>query len=603
MISDFQQLEDLANDWQRLWQSHRQPEIFQSFTWTRAWWQSYGEGLRLRVAVVQQAGEIVLILPLVQSRGVLRFLGSPQSDYCDILCCHPQPAQPLTVALQSLLGEEWKECVLENLRRDSHFVQAYASLPRELRHLLRAEVSDTCPTIRLGDHRGPVVESLLANKHLRRRQRKLQKSGEVTFRHIESQEEIQHQLTQFFRCHRRRCALLAKTSCFEEAAMRKMMRAVASMMDAARELRFGVLELNGRPQAWSLGFQLKGKYAYYQQTFDVDAEEYGPGEILLYHLFLYAKDAIDKEIDFLRGDEFFKLRFANHSNNILNLYFERPGFRGQWRRAQRLIVSRCKNARHPVVSFVRSHQTMFRVFRFIWVWKRTQSHRLRWARSTRQLTGYLLTCGLDLFHFAIWNREAATLFRRKEGDSQPPESAPNTTAGFTIKRGRFSDLADLALEYPEMPMPRFQEYRERLKRGDQVYLVSTQGEVNLVAWVRANGALSNNAPGNRESAAVTMYECWPIHNPEPGCTRLLSILAADALETNVDFLVCCPEVPPTSCAVLDRQGYVPMLRITTDRILHWFRHRNTRSELHVISDPPPHTVDCVCPKLRKRSKP
>lgn len=145
IVRDFKELESMAGDWQRLWQSRPQPEIFQSLSWVRAWWQCNAEGLQLCTPVVHQDGRVVLILPLVQRRGTLRFLGTPESDYSDMLCSHSSPVQPLTVALHALMAGEWKQSVLENLRKDSQLVQTYPLLPREIRRLMRLEVADTCP--------------------------------------------------------------------------------------------------------------------------------------------------------------------------------------------------------------------------------------------------------------------------------------------------------------------------------------------------------------------------------------------------------------------------------------------------------------------------
>ena len=100
---------------------------------------------------------------------------------------------------------------------------------------------------------------LLAGKHMRRRLQKLQKAGVVSFRYVENETEAQQQLAHFFRCQRWRCVVVAKTSCFEEPAMRSMMRALVAQLDLRRELRLGVLELNGWPLAWSLGFQTNGE--------------------------------------------------------------------------------------------------------------------------------------------------------------------------------------------------------------------------------------------------------------------------------------------------------------------------------------------------------
>jgi len=488
------------------------------------------------------------------------------------------------------MAGDWKHAAFENLRKDSLLVQTYPSLPREIRRFMRLEVADTCPTVVFGDDRQRTVDSLLANKHLRRRLRKLQKRGEVVFRHIESPEEIQRQLSHFFLCHRRRCASLAKTSCFESPQMRALIRMVSADLNPSRELRFGVLELNSSPLAWSLGFQLHGKYAYYQQTFDVDSEEYGPGEALLYFIFQYASERVSREIDFLRGDEFFKRRFATDFKEILTLRIERPGVLGWARRASRYVLSHWKSVRRPMVAFVRKHQTIFRAFRFVWVWKRTQLHRLRSARSRNELWDYVWAYAGDLFRSVVWNTEVATVFQKRQKADLPDFAGLDPEV--RIQNARVSDLADLVLEHPEMTFPRFQHYRERIKKGDQAYLVREKDEITLLAWVRRSR--------HDEKPVISMYECWPIRDAERSCSHLLSHLAAVAGETRADLSLCCPDVPDLSREALNRQGYEPQYRVALHKFLHWFGRRSVVDK----SEAPPASPQACnsCPKFRDRAK-
>jgi CelD/BcsL family acetyltransferase involved in cellulose biosynthesis len=605
IISDFAQLEELATAWERLWRSDPNAEIFQQFTWARAWWQSFGSRFKLCVPVVSERGQVSLILPLVERRGTLRFLGSPQSDYSDMLCCHPRPERLLAVALEALVrsAPEWKECILGDLRPDSHIVRAWGELPSQLRRLLQLEVTHGCPTILLGEKREEVIDSLLAGKHMRRRLQKLQKAGVVSFRHIESETEAQQQLTHFFRCHMRRCAVLAKTSCFEEPEMRSMMRTLVAQLDLRRELRLGVLELNGRPLAWSLGFQANGKYAYYQQTFDLDAEEYAPGEVLLHYLLSYAAESVEREFDFLRGDEFFKRRFAAQINQCRTVYLQRPGIRGRLRGFHRSVQGQLHGAKTRIEGFVRTHENVFHVFRAICTWNRQVSRRLHRAMRTGELTDYLLASCMDLSRRVVWSKYGATLFHLENGKGLtvlPQCLTSNARIGITT--GRLSDLADLALEHPEISFPGFREYRNRLKRGDQVYLVRQNNELTLVAWtgVRPISELSTiaHASPNRDGkVAVAMYECWPIREPGVGCTQLLAMLATEASKGKLGLLVCCPALPPVSRVELESRGFLPGLRITGHRILRWLRHDSVRDCPAV--DEQPAAQDGSCPKLRE----
>ena len=605
IIRDFAQLEKLATEWERLWRSDPNAEIFQHFAWARAWWQSFGSQFKLWAPIIYEGSRVALILPLVERRGTLRFLGSPQSDYSDILCCYPRPAQLLAIAFQALLRStpEWKECILGDLRPDSHIVRAWPDLPSWLRPLVQLEVTHGCPTILLGGKREQVITSLLAGKHMRRRLQKLQKAGAVSFRHIESETEAQQQLTQFFQCHRRRCTVFAKTSCFEEAGMRRMVRALVAQLDLRRELRFGVLELNGRPLAWSLGFQVGGKYAYYQQTFDLDAEEYAPGDVLLHHLLSYAKENVKREFDFLRGDEFFKRRFATHINQCRAIYLQRPGIRGRLRWFQRSVQGQWRGAHTHIENFVRTHENVFHVFRSMLTWNRKVSRRLRKAKKTGELTDYLVASCMDLFRRTVWSKSGATLFDSEDGRGLavlPQCLASDATVSITA--GRLSDLADLALEHPDISFPGFREYRNRLKRGDQVYLVRQNNELTLVAWtgmrpVNEPSSMAPASPNKDSKVAAAMYECWPIREPGVGCTQLLGTLATEASRAKVGLLVCCPALPPDSRVDLESRGFLPKSRITGRRILRWFRYDSVRD---CAVDEKPRVQQDSCPKLRSR---
>ena len=379
LVTSFERLEELSAEWDRLWQTDPKAEIFQSFAWARAWWQSFGAGLKLCTPVVYERNEVVLILPLVQRADTLGFLGAPQADYCDVLCAEKRTPELLAVALRVLLqfSPAWKECVFQNLPPHARITQHWPELPREFRQLVQPVFASHSPTILFEGEKKQILDPLLQKKHVRRRLNKLGKAGKVRFRHIETRTEAQRHLTQFFQCQRRRCALLAKTSCFEEPQMRRFMGALLEQLDLCRDLRFGVLELDGCPLAWSFAFHTKGKFVFYQQTFDLDAAEYNPGEVLWYYLLLYAKENVDREFDFVRGDEFFKSRFANHTRQLFNLYFERPGTQGRLRRLWRAAQDKFNRIEGRIGRVARRHEAAVHLFRSLRVWRRDVRRRIQ----------------------------------------------------------------------------------------------------------------------------------------------------------------------------------------------------------------------------------
>ncbi|HLK33457.1 MAG TPA: GNAT family N-acetyltransferase [Terriglobales bacterium] len=600
VITDFKRLEQLAPAWDRLWQSDPAAEIFQCFAWARAWWQAFGDNFKLRVLVLYQAREVVLILPLVLSGSTLRFLGSPEADYSDILCRHPRRDHLLSHALDLLLRcvPEWKECVLEYLRPDSTLLHAAAALPRKWRCRLQTTITDTCPTILLGERRDQVIDSLLAGKHLRRRVQKLGKAGMVTFRHIENNEEAQRHLTELFRAHQRRCAVLAKTSCFERPEMRSMIRALVAQLDVRREARLGVLELNGRPLAWSLGFQVNGKYAYYQQTFDVDAEEYAPGEVLLHHLLLYARSNVERELDFLRGDEFFKKRFATHVYASRTLYLQRPGVRGRLRLFARTLQARLCGVKALTQHVVRTHESFFRFFRSVWIWKRSTWRCLQRANQTGELSGYVIRSSAAWIWNRLWNRNVTTWFTSGGGNGTGVQNADAISdSKLTVTPGRLSELADLAREHPELSLPGLRACRERLKKGDRAHLVWQSGRVVLIGWSASRTVGATSAVLADGKDAFEMYECWPIRNPSDACPRLLGALASEASVGNRELLVCCPAVPRTSQDELNRQGFLAKKQTLAYRLFRCLHYERIRKGSAPGS--PESAEKNSCPKWRQ----
>jgi CelD/BcsL family acetyltransferase involved in cellulose biosynthesis len=590
VVTDFHRLEELSGEWERLWLADSKAEIFQSFIWARAWWQCFGSGLKLCTPVIYERDEVVLILPLVQCGDTIGFLGAPQADYGEVLCAETRVVELLTLALETLLQSVhgWRECVLQNLPAHGRIVTYRDQLPPELRSLLQLEPATRCPTILFEGKRDEVLAPLLGKKHLRRRQNKMEKAGRVSFRLLENRAEAQEQLTQFFQCHRRRCAVVAKTSAFEDPGMRDLMRALVEQLDLHSQLRFGVLEMNGQAMAWSLGFHVNGKFVFYQQTFDLDAAEYAPGEVLLYHLLLYAKENVEREFDFARGDEFFKSRFATHTLQSWNLYFERPGVRGRVRRLSRAVHGRFHRLEERIEGAVRTHEVAFHTFRSVRVWKTNVLGGFRQAQENAKLTEYFFDSGVDLFRATVWAKQEVILFHRGGGtrlgtlpefqpaDGQPADGETKVTAG------RFSDLVDLSLEHPGLLPASLSECRDRLKKGDRVYLVRGSGRIELVAWTgtrELNDLLTlRHCKVETGAPAMTVYEYWavPGFDPVAGYAKLLSHLTREAVGADMDLLVCCSGNHGLMRAELERQGFRPKRRVVRRKVLHWVRHDSVR---------------------------
>src|SRR5437660_1068959 len=241
VVSDFGRLRELSSDWKRLWNSDSQAEIFQTPEWTNAWWRCFGQGTTLCSLVVFSEDEIVGIVPLGMRKGIIEFLGTREADYTDIICADEWTTEVLTIALETLFTSVrgWKECALRHLSKDSRVLRHYPELPRELRDRVHCLETTRYQTIILGDEGDAILDSLLRKHHTRRRQNKLKKAGCLRFRHLETRQTAEEYLTDFFRHHVRRHAVIGRKSSYAAPESCQFVRSLIEQLGPAERIRFG----------------------------------------------------------------------------------------------------------------------------------------------------------------------------------------------------------------------------------------------------------------------------------------------------------------------------------------------------------------------------
>ena len=104
----------------------------------------------------------------------------------------------------------------------------------------------------------------------------MRRLGSLRFYHLEDRGEIRRHLPRFFDQHILRRALAGGRSHFLVAENRLFYEHLIDGLDPSRELRFGVLELDGRPLAYHLGFEVNGRFTWYKPSFDVDYWDLSP---------------------------------------------------------------------------------------------------------------------------------------------------------------------------------------------------------------------------------------------------------------------------------------------------------------------------------------
>lgn len=572
VATEFEELERLAGEWNRLWRSSLRGEIFSTFAWARAWWKAYGQRRSLCTPVLYRGDVVVGILPMVLEGRLLRFLGTPGADYNDLVCADGTSAEVLKAALLALaqLPTPWTECILENVSDQSQLMGQLHELPPHLRSRVQLTSRTPSPSVVLGQNREEVLATILGKKRLRQQQERLERLGNVRFRHLEDHEEIRHHLPRFFQQHQMRCAVAGDTSLFLQEEIPRFYDALVDELEPHHELRFSVLELDGKPIAYHFGFESNQKFLFYKPTFDVDYWDYSPGMVLLKKLFEYVAHGDLREFDFTGGREPYKDRFVNHVrfSHTVNFYASGP-------RAKLLY------SYHRAKEELKKKEKIFRAVKAAVARLKSPCSSIRQSVSAHGVMSLTKSALSASFRTVAFGREEVLVYAKESGAALGPSEPFSHFAGkLSLRQGTLSDLAKLCIEHPRsFDTTRLQPVRGRLKRGDQLFLAQEGDEVVQVAWMglreatSARSGLAAARDAKTEKPVSVIYDCW---SPTPaGKPRILAWtlrqIAGIASTQSGEVWIACRRDEADSQRAIEEAGFQLRRHVVHLRLFYWIR--------------------------------
>jgi CelD/BcsL family acetyltransferase involved in cellulose biosynthesis len=298
-----------AIQWQALLQQSPTDEVFLTWQWQRAWWESLGKG-RLLLVLVERDGKPVALAPFYTASQMIFFLGSNAADYLDFIGNISDPE-----VLDALL-ETARDYVSDFL--GFHFYKVLESSPTAgLLQEAAPRLGLTCvekktwPAPGLDLASSPEVgKAAAAKESLLRHERYFRCQGSLNVRHLSDGEAIRPYLAEFFQQHISRWANTPYPSKFLDPAWRGFYETLTRTAINTEWLRFTRIEWEDRAIALHYGFCYGGSYLWYTPAFAIELARRSPGEVLLRHLLLAAMGEGAAVFDFGLGDESFKRRFA-----------------------------------------------------------------------------------------------------------------------------------------------------------------------------------------------------------------------------------------------------------------------------------------------------
>ncbi len=352
VVSDLDGLMALEPAWRALWAGSRDPCVFTGYDWARAAAEAFAGSRSPCVVTVVRGEEPVAILPLAVEQGAVFFLGMPEADVNDMICRPGLEAEAAAVALEALLALPWSRCTLDYLWEDSALLHALGRLPARLSSRLHLAYRGVAPRAVLPPDDPEAVSKIVKKKNEQKLERQLGRKGNLVFRFLEDPAALRAGMEHLVRLHVARRQEAGDASVFLRPQVRAFYDALLPRLDPKTELRFFVMELDGRMVACQLAFEHASRIFCFKTGYDAEFRDYSPGTVMIRRL---AQDAAERGVrvfDHSRGDEGYKARFSNATKRYSTLHVFRRGLSGFAGRSLLRLKARAKSS--PLLARLRA---------------------------------------------------------------------------------------------------------------------------------------------------------------------------------------------------------------------------------------------------------
>ena len=305
VVTDAASLASLAASWEELAPRNGFDDVFATYEFARAWWETYGSGSVLRVVVGERDARTRLIAPfyaMAADEGVWRLIGDPRADYSNFI--YDASEADLVDAMLDWLAREggWKEI---RLRR----VPESAPLATARRVTVRRSVHAEHPRI---DQAALSAFGALPDRESHRKQaRWFERQRPLRFERIAARDALRDRLPAFFALHEREWGHRGDASMFTDPAHREFYSRLVDGLSAQSAVHLDRLLWGDQLIAAHFGFHWRGREYYYKPCFDPELGAHSPGRLLLEILIARAASAGAREFDLLYGAEAYKLKYAS----------------------------------------------------------------------------------------------------------------------------------------------------------------------------------------------------------------------------------------------------------------------------------------------------
>lgn len=273
--------------------------------WFEAWWQAFGRG-ELEVFALRRDDELLAVLPLAERHGMRHALSNWHTPELEIPAVDSAARQAL---LRRVLRTTRTSLQLGMLTAGTEDAHDFVTVAAEEGLRVLPRLIERSPYVVL-DGSYEEYERTLAQRRrseLRRRRRRLDERGTLTFEVQTGEERLEALLAEGFAVEGSGWKSEQGTAIVSRPETYAFYRLVAAYAAARGSLRLAFLRLDGRPIAFHFTIEEGGSVYQLKGGYEPEFREFAPGQLLVQDMLCWAFGRGLRSYEFLGADEAFKL--------------------------------------------------------------------------------------------------------------------------------------------------------------------------------------------------------------------------------------------------------------------------------------------------------
>jgi CelD/BcsL family acetyltransferase involved in cellulose biosynthesis len=307
--------EELAPEWEGLFEADPEATPFVSPGWGLAWMRHFSDGAKPWLVTVREEKRLVGLAPLAldrpHRRRMLRMIGKEPGDYWDVIAL-PEHRETVSRAVAAELArrtDEW-DALYVSTRPDDSITRAIA---QDASLVVGRRAATSCPRVTLPDDFDDYLRLLPGShrsnvrKHLRRLD-----AGHVELRDVTDPRDLDRAIDRWHELHIKRWAALPKriNPTHVKPSFREFMRDATRALVPRRLASVSEYVADGEVVGVYVNLIDDQAFYWYLGGFEPDRAKLGLGKISVAQGIRWSIDTGRRYFDFTRGEESFKYYFG-----------------------------------------------------------------------------------------------------------------------------------------------------------------------------------------------------------------------------------------------------------------------------------------------------